>query len=155
MTRPLACSARCANTQRGATILEVLVAVLILAIAILGTVGMQAVSIRNLSASKYRSQASYLADQIVGQMWADRNNLASYADNPVSGANACAPSGAQSAYPAVTTWLAAVAQALPGAPASMQQIAVGANNVVTVTVCWKAPEDTTVHDFSETAEING
>ena len=68
--------------QGGATILEVLVSVLILSLGILALVGLQARSITAAGDAKYRVEATNYADQIVGQMWADRGvggvNLATY-----------------------------------------------------------------------------
>lgn len=142
--------------QTGAMLLEALIAILIFSMGILAVIGMQAAAIRNSSDAKYRADASYLANSILGQMWADRNNLAAYAHRP-SGAT-CAPSGAASANPNVTAWLASVsnsATGLPGATAGTQQIVVGANRLVTVTVCWRAPQDTGFHNFQLTSQING
>jgi type IV pilus assembly protein PilV len=67
---------------RGSVLLEALVGMLIFSIGILALVAMQAESIRNTSEARYRNDASYLANQIIGRMWADRPNLASYAHKP-------------------------------------------------------------------------
>ena len=141
--------------QRGATLLEALVAVLIFSIGILALVGIQATSIKNATDAKYRADASYLADQLIGQIWADRTNIAQYSHRPAAGASTCTPHGAASTYANAVTWLNAVAADLPNAPSTKQQVVVGAGNVVTVTVCWQVPGETVTHDFTETAQING
>jgi type IV pilus assembly protein PilV len=141
--------------QHGSSLLEGLIAISIFSIAILGLIGMQARAITHVGDAKYRADASDLANEIIGQIWADRANIASYAHHPVAGANACAPGGAPSGYANVTSWLSEVQNTLPGASAIAQQIFVGANNVVTVTVCWKAPTDAVLHNYVASAQVNG
>jgi type IV pilus assembly protein PilV len=48
-----------------------------------------------------------------------------------------------------------VAGNLPGATPARQQIAIGANNVVTVTICWQKPGETIPHNYVGMAQING
>ena len=136
-------------------LLEGLIAVLIFSMGILAIVGMQATAIKNSTDAKNRADASYLANQIIGQMWADRPNLASYNNNATPGAMPCNPTGSVSANPNVTSWLGAVAF-LPNAVSSVQQIVVDTtnNNLVTVTVCWQPPQATVWHNFVATAQIN-
>jgi hypothetical protein len=57
----------------------------------------------------------------------------------------------------VTAWVAQVAALLPGAAPDKTQITVstvGGTKQVKVTVCWKAPQETTTHNFAVTAQIN-
>ena len=142
------------KNQQGVILLESLIGILIFSMGILAMVGMQGAAIKHSTDAKNRADASYLADAIIGQMWADRANLASYANYPGAGAT-CTPSGAASGSANVTGWLASVSNALPNAIAGKQQIVVGAGNLVTVTVCWKAPQEAAYHNFSATAQING
>lgn len=135
--------------------LEVLIAILVFSFGILGLLGLEANAVRVVLAAKNRADASNLVGQIVGQMWADRANLAAYAHNATSGTSACAPSGLASTNANVISWLNQVAIAMPGATAATQQITIGSGNVVTVTVCWKLPQENVTHNFSETAQING
>lgn len=55
--------------QRGVALIEVLVAILIFSIAILGLIALQAQAISLSLEADYRSRASLLADEIAGQMW--------------------------------------------------------------------------------------
>ena len=138
-------------------LLEGLIAILIFSMGILAIVGMQATAIKNSADAKYRSDASYLANQIIGQMWADRSNLASYANYPGAG-TICNPTGSASVYAnmtGMTGWLTTVSNTLPNAAANKQQVVIGANNLVTVTVCWQAPQENVWHNFVATAQIKG
>lgn len=135
--------------------LEVLIAILVFSFGILGLLGLEANAVRVVLAAKNRADASNMVGQIVGLMWADRANLAAYAHNATSGTSACAPTGLASANANVVSWLDQVSTAMPGATAAMQQITIGTGNVVTVTVCWKLPQESVTHNFSETAQING
>ncbi|MBN9461821.1 MAG: type IV pilus modification protein PilV [Burkholderiales bacterium] len=146
--------------QAGAMLIEALVAILLFSIAILGIVGLQARGVEVVRDAEYRAQASLFANQIIGRMWADRFNVPTYALNAGGAAAACAAGANASANPAVADWLnsvagAGVAGALPGAAGLLQQIDVAPNNVVTVTVCWQAPQDAAPHAFTMTAQIQG
>jgi type IV pilus assembly protein PilV len=142
------------RSDAGVALLEALVSILIFSVAIIGLLGMQALSVKNSIDSKNRADASYFADQIIGRIWADRATIGAYAHHPAGAP--CAPSGAASANTNVTLWLNAVARALPGAPANLQQITVDAvTNQVTVAVCWKLPQEPAYHNFVEVAQVNG
>ena len=115
--------------QGGATLLEILVSVLILSLGILALVGLQARSITAAGDAKYRVEATNYADQVVGQMWADRGvngiNLASY---PTFAA------------PAAAAWQGRIAAALPGPGAGAIAVNADPNGyLVTVTVNWTPP----------------
>lgn len=56
-------------TQHGSMMLEALISILIFSIGILAIIGLQAASIKMSSDAKYRSDASFLASQLVAQMW--------------------------------------------------------------------------------------
>jgi len=142
--------------QRGVMLIEALIGILIFSIGILALVAMQAQAIRQSAEAKFRSDASYLANSLIGRMWTDRANLASYAHRQTDTAGSlCAPTGTDSTYNYVTAvWLVKVAAALPGATAATQQVKVEANNKVTVSVCWMSPQDNTPHRHVVTAYIN-
>jgi type IV pilus assembly protein PilV len=112
--------------QRGATIFEILVSVLILSFGILALVGLQAKSLSAASDAKYRVEASNYADRIIGQMWADRNNLANY---PTFAA------------PEAAAWRTQVMNSLPGATAPTISVTgtIATGVLVSVTVNWAPP----------------
>ena len=122
--------------QEGATLMEALVAILIFSIGILALVALQAASVKNASMARYRTEASLLADDVVGQMWGDDKTTATLQ------ANYNSPSGAK-----FQNWKAQVEATLPGATANPPTIVVGADNLVTVTVQWQAPGETSPHNF--------
>lgn len=115
-------------------LLEALIAMLIFSMGILAIVGLQAASIKNTTDAKYRTEASFLANQYVGQMWVDRANLANYAT----------PSGsALSTLPEVSVL-----------PSGTRTIVV-LGNQVTITITWQLPGESTAHKFMTIAQING
>lgn len=142
------------HKQSGVMLLEALIAILIFSVGILALIGMQAASLSNSANATYRSEASYLANQIISQMWADQANLATYSLN--AAANTCTlgnnVTGGVSAN--AVNWLNNDVSRLPGASGYQQKIVIGANNLVTVTLCWKAPNETTAHNFMAFAQIN-
>lgn len=142
--------------ERGSVLLEALISILIFSIGILGLVAMQAAAIKNSIDAKYRSDASYLANQIIAQMWVDRTNLDSYSHYP-SG-TPCTFSGSASTNAQVTSWAAQAVALLPGAASSKTQIAITTpitgTRQVKVTVCWQSPQETSPHNFVATAQIN-
>lgn len=134
--------------QRGAFLLEALIGILIFSMGILALMGLQAVSIKNTVEAKYRSEASYLANQIIARMWIDVANVDKYAT-------------AGAAYDARDAWTAQVADLLPGAtdddaptitvtaPASVD----GAWQVV-ISIFWRSPGDPNRHSFVTVANIS-
>jgi type IV pilus assembly protein PilV len=145
--------------QRGVMLLEALISIAIFSIAVLGLIGLQSAAIRNAGEARQRAVAAFYANQIIGQMWSDLANLTSY--QHYSGGDApttakCAFSGSASANTEVDDWAKALGQDLNGATAKgMQQISVGAGNLVRVTLCWKNPEDSVYHWFTTVAQIKG
>ena len=139
--------------QTGVMLLEGLIAVLVFSVGILAMVGLQAAAIKNSSDATYRSEASYMANQILAQMWADQANLASYKLNDTD-ANACVAGANTSNYAGVQGWLANDIGRLPGTANLHQRIVIAASNVVTVTLCWKGPQEIGFHNFVASAQIN-
>ena len=58
-----------ASAQRGSFLLEALISVLIVALGLLGLIGLQARAIQNVDDAQYRAEAAYLANALLGQMW--------------------------------------------------------------------------------------
>lgn len=58
--------------QQGATLIEVLIAMVVLAIGLLGLAGLQSTSIQSNQGSYYRSQATVLANDMADRMRANR-----------------------------------------------------------------------------------
>lgn len=64
--------------QRGFTLIEVLIAALVLSIGLLGLGGLQSISLKMNQGSYLRTQATTLAYEIADAMRANRGNAASY-----------------------------------------------------------------------------
>lgn len=134
--------------QQGSMLLEALFGIVIFAIGILALIGMQASSSRQAVASKYRTDASLLASQFIGQMWmSDRrlttlqNNFASTASNPVD----------------YQTWRTTVVNTVPGASTKSPTVTVQTDGTVVVTVFWKSPSEPASephHNYVTTTLIN-
>jgi len=138
--------------QHGIALLEGLIALLIFSIAIIALMGLQAAALNNATEAKFRADASFLANQIVGHIWSDRDNIASYA---YSGG---APASCTSANQTVCGWLAGISDVLPDAANQTQRVAItnistGVNQV-TVTVGWKSPRGS-AHNFVTVTQIGG
>lgn len=146
-------------SQRGSMLLEALIALLVFSVGILGLAGLQAVAVKQTADAKYRAEAAFLANQIIGQMWAGNpSELDSYAHRTTTGSGKCVFSGGASANAKVTDWLGdtttlgTVAGNLPGAASEKQQILVSSGQV-TVTVCWRGPQEPAFHNYVAVANI--
>ena len=115
------------KNQGGVVMLEGLIAIVIFAFGVLAIVGMQAATVRQTTDAKYRVDASFLANQSIGLMWADRGNLAGHeVENEV----------------------------VDSLPNGKRTIVVDGDKV-TVTVTWQVPGDSKVHSHSSMTHING
>ena len=54
--------------QRGSFLLEALIAILIVALGILGLVGLQARAMQDTDESQFRSEAAFLASDVISRM---------------------------------------------------------------------------------------
>ena len=129
--------------QQGMMLLEALLGILLFSIGILGLIGLQSVSIKNTTEARLRSEAGYLANQIVGRMWADRTNLASYA---LTTATTCATAPAP-----LKDWLCEVETTLPGitATAATRPTITVATDTVTITLHWRVNANSAITDNSD------
>lgn len=63
------------TAQQGIALVEAMIAIVIFSIGVLGIVGMQANMIKNTSESKNRADAGYIAQQQIGMLWTNSDNL--------------------------------------------------------------------------------
>lgn len=129
---------KAAGRQEGVMLLEALVGLLIFSVGILALLGMQAIVMRNTIDAKYRSEASFLSNQVLGMMWLDQANLSSYAS---CGSGRC------------LDWKNQVELLLPQAATYPPTIVI-AGTQVTVTVRWRRQGDTTTSQHIVIAQIN-
>uniref|UniRef100_Q47BL2 Type IV pilus modification protein PilV n=1 Tax=Dechloromonas aromatica (strain RCB) TaxID=159087 RepID=Q47BL2_DECAR len=116
------------SREQGFALLEVMIAILIFSFGLLGLVGLQANMIKQSTDARYRAVASYLAQQKLGEMWANPANVLNLLENSVD-----------------------VSASLPAGTRSVAQTALGQ---FTVTVRWQQPGQTQ-HVFTTTASIAG
>jgi type IV pilus assembly protein PilV len=134
-------------------LLEALIAILIFSVGILAMIGMQATAIKEVADAKYRSDAAFLANQLIGQLWGDRGALASYAYG--GGTPPATPAG-------LNNWITTVQGTLPGVtttppppiPSTMPQVAV-VGTTVTIRIFWLPPTATSAHNYVAISYING
>ena len=139
------------SAQRGASLLECLIALLLFSFGVLAIIGLQARSIADIGEGGTRAQAALLAEQIIGQMRVDPQGISAYQLN--ASAVACSSGNNPSTNTVIADWLAQMASNLDGASSLQQAIAVTSSGVVNVTVCWKSPRQTTPHRFDVKAQV--
>ena len=134
-------SLRPRRAESGFSLIEGLIAISVFSIGMLGLLSLQANAIRLSSEAKYRADAAFLADALIGQLSvSDPADLASFAHQG-GGAKCGAWSGAASSNSAVTDWLAQVNAVLPAAASDKHQIKVdAADQRVEITLCWQSPQ---------------
>jgi type IV pilus assembly protein PilV len=141
MNSNLHSSTRCAagrrHANRGFMLVEALVAMLIFAFGVLGVVGLQVAMTKAQTQSKFRADASQLAQQLIGAMWSDVTNLPSYATASCSG------------YARCNEWATRVATALPNGAAAVD---LSASPEVVITITW-APPNEQVHTYTTMSAI--
>ena len=107
----------------GFTLIEVLVTLLILSVGLLGLAGMIGQSLKFNQGGYTRSQATFLAYEIIDAMRADSNNAADYAvayDNGVNHVCVINPTSADNLVNATLgCWHQRVADELPGGTATV------------------------------------
>jgi type IV pilus assembly protein PilV len=111
------CRSRNLSAQRGFTLLETLVALLIFSVGILGVVALQARTVQMSVDGEDRNRAALMADEVVATMWASGTTSLSTTDT--------------------NAWAARVSAVLPAASAVVS--APDANGVVTVSITWRPP----------------
>lgn len=109
----------------GFMLIEVMISVIIFSVGVLALVGLQASMTRAQTEAKVRADAAYLAQELIGLMWADIANAARYDDTGCAGYTRCA------------VWRAKVSALLPGGAAAVTWDATTRN--VAITVSWQLP----------------
>jgi type IV pilus assembly protein PilV len=136
------------KSQQGVMLIEALIGILIFSLGILAIMGLQAAAIKNTIEAKYRTEASFLTNRLIAEMWTECGvtctNLSSF--DTGSGTN-----------PKMTNWRNEVAAKLPGivVGAANSPTVTVAGNTVTVTVFWIMPgADATKRQFRSIALVN-
>lgn len=119
------------KSQQGVVLLESLIAILIFSMGILALVGLQTAMVKNTSDAKYRSEATFVAQQKLGEIWTNSKNLAGLADYAVVDENISAQ-----------------------LPDGKRTVTVSPERVVTVMVTWQLPGEV-LHNYTTNARIEG
>ena len=129
--------------QRGVMLLEALIGILIFSVGILAMIAMHAAAIGYTADARYRSDASFLASELIGQIWVDVPNLGSYAY----------PGGASIG---ITNWVAKVNNVLPGSDGANAPTVVvdPATGQVDVTIRWQPPSADGVRNYRAIARVS-
>jgi type IV pilus assembly protein PilV len=110
--------------QKGVMLLEALIGILIFSIGILALIAMQATAVSQVRDSKFRTEASMLANRMLGEMTLLRSTSTTGASTVISG------------------WKSSVASTLPNGNGTITETANAlnaANKDITITITWRAP----------------
>lgn len=111
------------NAQAGFTLLEVLIALLVLAVGLLGMASLTVHSMQTNQSAYLRSQASVLAYDIADRMRANHEGAVNTSTYTATSANTPSCSGgcspAEQAQADVAEWRAALQSTMPGATATI------------------------------------
>jgi type IV pilus assembly protein PilV len=107
--------------QTGITLIDVMVAILLLAVGILGMVALQAVTVQNSVNAEYRATAALLADELTSYFIGSATN----------GSNTAVDVTTTTFY---TNWKTKVANLLPSGTGSAPA---GSTTSLTVTITWQ------------------
>ncbi len=118
------------NRQRGTSLIEVLIAVLVTATGVMGAAALQLNAVKFNQVANFRSHAVFLANDITDRMRANRANAT--AGNYDIAVDADAPSGDGIVDVDRREWLQELAQRLPGGDGAISRN----GNEITVTVQW-------------------
>lgn len=123
--------------QRGFTLLEVMVAVFVLAIGLLGMAHLQITSLKHNQSAEFRTQAALLSADMLDRMRANReaaqngNYAIAIGDNPPNNTNTIADAD-------IVEWLNNLSQSLPNGTGEIACGAFNANSefVCDITISW-------------------
>lgn len=122
------------HRQQGSFLIEALISLLIFAIGLISLVGLSTQSLNQAGQSKARNDASYLASELIGEMW-------------VSPSPATFDTGG---------WISRVQSALPGGNAAVTVTQGSSAQIaqVAITITWADPKNQGVqHQYATTAQI--
>ncbi len=140
------------SSQQGVVLLEALIGILIFSLGVLALVAMQAVSISNVSNARFRTEAAFLANEIISEIWVDRGaNYSNVVRYEIA-------NGTTSSYAPAVRWVEKVRSLLPGSDVNGPDVAIvtpaSGGRQVTVTLRWKAPDAVAVSNHVAVAFIS-
>lgn len=139
--------------QEGSALLEGLFAILIFSMGILAIVGLQYSAVKQSTDAKFRTDASLLANELIGKMWASDRTTATMQAAFSSSRNdsgVVIPSGAS-----YNTWKTKVADTLPGIAGAINApvVKISGAGLVEITIFWIKPGDSSPHKHVVVTQI--
>lgn len=132
------------KAQRGLSMIEVLIALVVLAIGLLGTAAMQTLSLEGTANANSRSVAFYLANDVIDRMRANSagETAGDYSDvsKAATTANCSAAAGCtakEMAFNDLQEWQTSIATLLPGGVGTISGPAATGNANYVITVSWR------------------
>lgn len=131
--------------QHGFSMLEILITLVIIATALLGTAGLQVYAMRMGQSGQFRTQAVFLASDIAERMEANKtaaiagNYVVAASSSPSAAATNCASAACDSANLAswdISQWESAIASLLPQAEWAITRTVVGNPSTYQIIVRW-------------------
>jgi type IV pilus assembly protein PilV len=144
---------RSKRTQSGISLIEVLVAVVVISVGLLGIAALHVTSLRTSYDANTRSKAVWFAYDIADRM---RANATSAKNGDYIVAMGSTPTGATVAALDLQTWkdsIARVKTGLPNGDGSITSATFGANTLFTITVQWQERDSTVPLSFAIKTEI--
>lgn len=145
------------GVQQGSILLEALIAFLIFSMGILGVIGLQATAINNTLDARYRTDAAFLANQILAQMWTDSVVTTNPPGYDINSSYACNPCTSTNGNANTQAWVQQIQGSniqlpfLPGVTDTANQPSIvidQVTNKVTVTLNWVSPQNGAVtHNY--------
>ena len=137
----------------GFTIVEVLVALVVLSVGMLGIAGLYVITLQSGGTAIYRTQAVNLASDMADRIRANRNAGVAY-QNGASGALTCVGAGAVDCLPAdmaaddLLQWNTELAATLPAGTGTVAVAGAAAPRTYTITVSWSEPGQATPSTYT-------
>jgi type IV pilus assembly protein PilV len=141
----------------GFTIVEVLVALVVLSVGMLGIAGLYVLTLQSGGTAIYRTHAVNLAADMADRIRANRMAGVAYAAG-AAGALACTGAGGSDCDPSelaaddVLQWNTELAAALPNGEGEVAVAGVATPFTYTITVTWSEPGQTTESSYTMTVE---
>lgn len=121
------------HSSQGFTLIEVLIAVIVLALGLLGLAGLQAAGLRNNTSSYLRSQATFLAYDMADRIRANRNDAMNGEYNIDFKDSA---TGSDITALDLQEWKTLLSDRLPQGDGAISSTLVGTRTIFTISVEW-------------------
>lgn len=142
------------NAEKGMSLIEVMIAMTILAIGLLGLAYLQASAAQSLGTSAVNSNAEFLASSMLANIWGGGNsNIKGFNKVDTSNTSTWPTSGVAALD--VSTWASSLKNTLPDGEGTIQVLDSSGNActvppcTATVTVTWNSQSGTQTHTASE------